>query len=167
MMHFLLQIYWLLERLTPAFLKFNQIRAIAICVFWRGDEILVAEGFDSVSQSVFYRPVGGGIEFSELSQQTIIREVREELGQDIKQVQLLGTLENIFTLQGIRKHEIVFVYQAEFCNRSIYDQEQITGHETFGLTFNAVWKSLDSFNERDRLVPDGLAELLLNQLSIT
>jgi 8-oxo-dGTP pyrophosphatase MutT (NUDIX family) len=166
-MHLLLQIYWLLERLTPAFLKFNRIRAIAICVFWQDDRILVAEGFDSVSQSVFYRPVGGGIEFGETSQQAIIREVREELGQDIKQVQLLGTLENIFTLQGIRKHEIVFIYQAEFCDRSIYEQEQIIGHETLGLTFNAIWKSLDSFDERDRLVPDGLAKLLSNQKSTT
>ena len=57
-------------------------------------------------------PWGGTIEFGERSEQTAIRELREEreeIGAEIKSLRLLGTLENIFTLDGNTGHEIVMV----------------------------------------------------------
>jgi len=52
----------------------DAIRALAICVFSNGNKILVSEGFDSIKQQLFYRPLGGTIEFGEHSSETIRRE---------------------------------------------------------------------------------------------
>ncbi|UOK56723.1 hypothetical protein MGI18_18195 [Bacillus sp. OVS6] len=38
------------------------IRPLVICPFQKNSRILVAEGFDE-SKGIFYRPIGGGIEF--------------------------------------------------------------------------------------------------------
>ena len=53
------------------------IRPLAICLFSRGDQILVAEGFDPVKDETFYRPLGGAIEFGERAVQTLARELSE------------------------------------------------------------------------------------------
>ena len=59
--------------------KKKRIRPLAICIFRNRDRILVAEGYDSVKDEYFYRPLGGGIEFGESSVETICRELREEI----------------------------------------------------------------------------------------
>ncbi len=41
------------------------IRALAIGVIRRGDELLVYEGHDASKNKTFYRPLGGGIDFGE------------------------------------------------------------------------------------------------------
>jgi len=58
----------------------SQIRPLAICIFRNNDRILVGEGYDPVKRETFYRPLGGGIEFGERAEETIRREVREEIG---------------------------------------------------------------------------------------
>jgi ADP-ribose pyrophosphatase YjhB (NUDIX family) len=73
----------------------NQILPLAICIFQNGDQIFVGEGYDPVKQETFYRPLGGGIEFGELAEETIHRELREEVGAEAVSVQYLFTLENI------------------------------------------------------------------------
>ncbi|WP_222868188.1 NUDIX domain-containing protein [Saccharophagus sp. K07] len=90
------------------------IRPIAICIFHNNGEILVSQGFDHVKGTYFYRPLGGGIEFGEISAQTIVREIREEIGAEVINLHLIGTLENIFTFQGIPSHQIIQVYDGEF-----------------------------------------------------
>lgn len=83
-----------------------------ICLFRNGDRILAAEGFDSVKQIQFYRPLGGGVEFGEHSRDALAREIKEELNAEIEDAQLLGVIENIFTHEGRQGHEVVFVYDA-------------------------------------------------------
>ena len=61
----------------------NKIRPLAICIFRKNDRILVAEGYDPVKNEHFYRPLGGGIEFGEYSEQTIRRELMEEIGAEV------------------------------------------------------------------------------------
>ena len=73
-------------------MKKDAIRAIAICVFRHGDKILAAEGFDSIKQQTFYRPLGGTIEFGEHSSETVRRELLEELGAEVTNLRYLGTL---------------------------------------------------------------------------
>lgn len=139
----------------------GKIRPLVICVFSRRGAILAAESYDSVKKEVFYRPIGGGIHFGESSQAALVREVQEEFGAEITLVCYLGTLENIFTYEGQPGHEIVQVYDAEFVDRSLYEQPWLVGREDSGLTFKAVWKPLSDFqNEAERLYPSGLFELL-------
>ncbi|MBD0335559.1 MAG: NUDIX hydrolase [Cyanobacteria bacterium Co-bin13] len=136
------------------------MRAIAICLFRHQGRILVSEGFDSVKQETFFRPLGGGIDFCETSRDAIVREIREELGAEIADVQLLGVLESIFLYLGKPGHEIVFVYDARFVDASLYDQEQLAVQEG-DLQFTATWKSLTEMTgPARRLVPEGLAALL-------
>ena len=85
----------------------KRIRPLAICVFHRNGRIIVNKSYDPVKHETFYRPLGGGIEFGETSAQAVEREIEEEIGAKVTKLQLLGTLENIFTYLGDPGHEIV------------------------------------------------------------
>jgi 8-oxo-dGTP pyrophosphatase MutT (NUDIX family) len=143
----------------------QKIRPLAIGVFSHGDKIFVFEGYDPAKDEVFYRPLGGMIEFGEYGREALAREIMEEIGQKITNLRYLGSLENIFVFDGERGHEIVLVYDGEFLDRSIYREEVVEGYEDDmgGLTFKAMWKSLDTFHDSEAapLYPDGLLELLL------
>lgn len=137
------------------------IRPIVICVFRCGDRILVAEGYDPTKDQLFYRPVGGGIEFGESSEEALRREIREELGVEIAKPHLLGVLENRFTFDGATGHEIVFVYDAGFRDRRLYDLPSSHGTEDDGVPFKIVWFDLAADHAGSPpLYPDGLRELL-------
>ena len=88
----------------------ERIRPIALCVFRRGDEILVFEGYDKVDEEVFFRPLGGGIEPGEHSEEAAVREIREELGSEITGLRYWGVTENIYTYNGRPGHAIAFLY---------------------------------------------------------
>ncbi len=91
----------------------RHIRPIAICVVKRGDSVFVFEGYDSVKNQTFYRPLGGAIEFGELGSDTVTREMREEIGADLVNLRYVAALENIFVLEGHPGHEIVLVYEGD------------------------------------------------------
>ena len=81
------------------------IRVIAICLFARDEQILVFQGFDREKGANFYRPLGGGVEPGETTEQAIVREMREETGAAITDLRLVDVLENIFTVDGRAGHE--------------------------------------------------------------
>ncbi|HEX9924826.1 MAG TPA: NUDIX hydrolase [Anaerolineae bacterium] len=138
-----------------------KIRPIAIGVFRQANKIFVFEGYDSVKDEVFYRPVGGGIEFGEHRRQALVREMQEEFAADITNLRHRATVENIFTNDGQPGHEIVFIYEAEFVDPAMYEEAVIMGKEDDGSLFRAVWKPLTDFqNDGPPLYPDGLLELL-------
>ena len=138
----------------------HQIRPLALCVFHHEGRILVNEIHDPVKDQTFGRPLGGGIEFGETSAQAIEREIREELGLEITNLRLIGTLENIFTHLGTPGHEIVQVYDGTFVDRSAYGKPCLPGRECDGVPFNACWRGRAHFSEHLPLYPNGLTELL-------
>ncbi|MBA2606151.1 MAG: NUDIX domain-containing protein [Acidobacteriota bacterium] len=142
----------------------TRIRPIAICLFRHGNRILVSEGFDAIKQDYYYRPLGGGIEYGESSREAVVREIREELGVEIENVQLIDVLENIFIYEGLQGHEIVFVFDAEFTNKSLYQLDEINGYQQeANIEFKAKWHSLSEFEKGiGRLVPENLAKLLIS-----
>lgn len=143
--------------------KKQKIRPLAICIFCRHNRILVAEGYDSVKEQRFYRPLGGGIEFGEWSTETICRELMEELNTEVDQESLkyLGAVENIFTFNGSPGHEIIMIYDGALKNSSLYEQAVIYGSEVDGEPICATWKDLEDFGEgKAILYPSGLLELL-------
>jgi 8-oxo-dGTP pyrophosphatase MutT (NUDIX family) len=145
-------------------MKKKRIRPLAICVFRDHNRILVAEGYDSVKDEYFYRPLGGGIEFGETSMETVCRELMEELNVQVDSESLiyLGTLENIFHFNGVAGHEIVLIYDGVLKEPGLYEQALITGKEANGENFQAMWKNIDEFGEgKSILYPTGLIELLI------
>ena len=136
----------------------NQIRPLAICLFSHNDKILVSEEHDPAKGETFYRPLGGGIEFGEHSMDTIRRELMEEIGAQVKDLVYLGTIENIFTFNGIPGHEIVQV----LVESGLYEQAVISGYEAdVNLSIKVMWKDLDEFGSgKSILYPQGLLELL-------
>lgn len=140
--------------------KKQRIRAIALCLLRRGNQILVHEGYDSISQQSFARPLGGGIDFGETSQQAVIREIREELGAAITAVKLLGMVESIFDYEGQPGHELVFVYDGEFVDSSFYGQEELMVVEG-KRQFTARWRSPEDLQRAGvHLVPEAILNLL-------
>ena len=138
----------------------EKIHPIAICVCRDGERILVAEYYDKDKGQTFYRPLGGTIEFGERGEETARRELGEEIGAELGELRYLGMLENIYTYEGRRGHEIVLVYDGRLTDPGLYLKEFIQGDE-LGEPFKAVWKRLDEFGPGlPPLYPDGLLELL-------
>jgi len=136
------------------------IRPLALGIVWRGDALLVCEWYDHVKGETFYRPLGGGIEFGERSQEALRREFREELGVELSGVRYLATLENIFTCNGQPGHEIVLLYEVTLADPTFYEQESFEMHEE-GELLTARWMPLRMFRASDLpLYPDGLLEYL-------
>lgn len=145
-------------------MKPNKIRPLAICVFRRNGCILAAKGYDSHKQQTFYRPLGGGIEFGETSAETVVRELREEINAEVKDLRYLGRLEDIFKFNGKKGHEIVLIYDGALVDESLYMQASIEGREDGDddPRFTAYWMALDDFRGKKAppLYPNGLLELL-------
>jgi len=139
-------------------MKEESARPLALCVFRKDRSIFVAEGFDKTKDEIFYRPLGGSIEFGEYGRETVARELREEIGADVTNIRYLGTLENIFVFEGRPCHEIVLVFEGKFVEKSFYKKKR--GLETTGR-MEAFWKPLDFFLKKEApLYPDGILSLL-------
>ena len=59
---------------------------------------------------------GGRIELGENSEETIKREIREEMQKEIEIKKYSGIIENFFILNEKKYHELFFIYNAEFTN---------------------------------------------------
>lgn len=141
----------------------RQIRPIALCVFRRENQILVAEGYDGKKKENYYRPLGGGVVFGEYSWETIRREIKEEIGEEIKNLTFIGQSENVYQYQGSPGHEIIFMFEGEFVNKSTYSKEILLGKEENGEEIRAVWKPISEFRRKKaRLYPEGLLEYLVH-----
>ena len=139
----------------------RHIRPIAICLFRDANRILVSDGWDAQKKNAYCRPLGGAIEFGESSADAVVREIREELGVEIRDLLLLGVLENIFTLDDKPGHEVVFVYDARFVDESLYQCATLPFHEDGWSSGEARWLDLTQTDEvKARLVPEGLANFL-------
>ncbi len=136
-------------------------RPLAICIFRKEDQVFVGELYDASKDEVFYRPLGGTIEFGEPARETVKRELQEEIDAEVANLRYLGALENLFTHEGASGHEIVLVYEGDFPDKAFYQAETVPAQEEDGMAFVACWKPLQEFREgKAPLYPDGLLSLL-------
>ena len=105
--------------------------------------------------------VGGRVKIGESSEQTLKREIMEEMGKKIEIIEYVSTIENFFEADDMPYHEIMFVYRVDFKNEE--DKKIIeTIHNVEGedeLRYD--WIDLDKIDEYP-LKPDILKELLRN-----
>ena len=87
-------------------MKFN-IRVAGIIV--NNDEYLIQKS----DSNDYYSLIGGRAQLGESTAETIIREIKEEIGISIspKDLKLIDVIENFFLLRGINMHELLFIYR--------------------------------------------------------
>ncbi|MFJ1763982.1 NUDIX hydrolase [Amycolatopsis sp. NPDC088138] len=136
----------------------STIRPIALGVIWRGDALLVFEGRDELKDETFYRPLGGGIEFGEVSQDALKREFVEELAADVTVGERIGVLENVYTWRGRQGHEIAFMFDAEFSDPGLYAKDEF---KILDDDATARWVDFADFRDGTKILyPRGLTRLL-------
>lgn len=101
----------------------------AMCLFRNGDKMLFSRGYDEVKKQRFLRPLGGHVEFGETGEETIQREMREELGCGVFDVKFLSVIENLFTYRGKQGHEIILAYEGRLVDKSLYQKSSFTFFE--------------------------------------
>ncbi len=138
--------------------KFKEIRPIVLGIAKRGNKILVSEGYDKVTKEVFYRSIGGGIEFLEESKDALKREFKEELNIDITVGKFLGIVENIFTYNGKKAHELILFYNVDIMDEDYKESYHIVddNNET-----DATWIDIDKFiNKELKIYPEQVFKFL-------
>lgn len=138
--------------------KFKEIRPVVLGIAKRGNKILVSEGYDEVTGEVFYRSVGGGIEFLETSKDALKREYKEEINVDVNVGEFLGISENIFVYNGKNAHELILFYTVEI-NDENYKEEYHTIDTN--CETHAMWIDIDKFVNGDlRIYPNEIYKYL-------
>ena len=142
----------------------QQISKIRVKVFGlirEKNRLFVSENYDNVKAEKFYRALGGSIEFGENSQTALKREFQEEVQADLTNIRYLGCLENFFSYNGKKGHEIVQVYECDFVDSNYYQLEKLAFFEADNSPCTAVWIDISRFQSGElRLVPDKFIDYL-------
>ena len=125
------------------------------------EKLFVSEDYDSVKKEIYYRALGGSIEFGETSHAALQREFQEEIQAELTNIRYLGCLENLFTYEGKPGHEIVQVYESDFVDSKFYQLERLVFFEADNSQHQAMWIDIYRFKSGElRLVPEQFADYL-------
>ena len=90
--------------------RFNfRVAAYVTC----GDKMLI-EHTDGVD---FANLIGGRVHLSENTIDAVKREIKEEIGVEVKKQKLMVIAENFFEWQGKKVHEMLFIYKVELAKK--------------------------------------------------
>ena len=116
----------------------REIEVKVMCVIKHDGKLLLSEGRDEMTGELFYRFLSGSLEFGEALEDGVRREMREELQCEIENLTLLRVIESIFTFEGQKRHQLVFLYQCDLKNHDLYNQPTIHIVENT-YAFDAKW----------------------------
>lgn len=132
----------------------SKIRVLALGIVRDGDRLFIAEGYDPIKQQPFYRVLGGGIDFGETSLDALKREFQEEIQAELKNIEYISCLENIFTYKGKQKHEIIQLYRCDFVDPQFYQIDEIKFAEGDRMK-RALWIEIQHFESHElKIVPE-------------
>lgn len=138
-----------------------KIRATALILVPYKKNLLVYPGYDKKTDEMFYRPIGGGIEFGESGSAAALREFREETGLEVCRPRRLGFLENIFNYRGRAGHEIVQVFLCDFADKKNYRQKSFSLVEGDRVLEDARWVPLENLlDAKTSFYPAGIKALV-------
>lgn len=102
---------------------------------------------------------GGRVEIGENSEETVKREIQEELGKQIEITGYVATIENFFEMNESKYHEIYFLHEIEFTNEE--DKKiNYTMHNAEGKEYlQYEWLDLDRIEEYN-ILPNCLKKVL-------
>ena len=136
--------------------KFKEIRPIVLGMVKKDNKVLVSKGYDEVKDEIFYRSIGGGIEFLENSKDALKREFKEELNVEIIVGEFLGISENIFTYNGKNAHELILFYDVEIKDEDYKEKFHIIDDK---CETDAVWIDVKKFINRElKIYPEKVLE---------
>lgn len=139
----------------------SRIRVKAMLIAVNGDATAHAVSLNAPTEENpdgYHRLIGGSVELGETHRTAIAREVDEELSAKIHELRHLGTIENIFRIDGEVGHEIVFVYAGRLDPEPASEGATLT--ESDGSVVPVVWRPLGDDGEELPLYPAGVVELL-------
>ena len=134
--------------------------------FIRVKAMLVAPNVDGTGHAVslnaataenpdgYHRLIGGSVEFGETHREAIVREVDEELGATIHDLEYLAAVENIFRIDGVLGHEIVFLYSGRLEPQPAEVSATLT--ESDGSVVPVRWRPVADEAEPLPLYPAGV-----------
>jgi ADP-ribose pyrophosphatase YjhB (NUDIX family) len=132
------------------------VKAMALISRPRDGALLVAE-YSGPDADPFHRLLGGHVEFGEYAADAVRRELMEEIAQPLRDLELLGVVENMFKWLGRGGHEVVFVFRAALEDPSAYEiAEQYIQDEREGPA-RVLWRSRAAVTPP--LYPDGVADM--------
>lgn len=143
----------------------TDIRVLALGAVYRDDELLCFEGESPDTGEVFYRLLGGGVEFGESSRDAVVREFDEELGVEFADPTHVGTFEQVFTYDDEPGHEVWRVYEGHIVEEWPYDHDSFTFVEPdIDMELLAQWMPVERLRDDDTTfyspdVLDALEEL--------
>jgi ADP-ribose pyrophosphatase YjhB (NUDIX family) len=142
-----------LINLTDGDTRFH-LRVAAVCI--HDSHVLLQASGD---ESQFILPGGHG-EVLEPSSESIRREMEEEYGVQVEVGRLLWVVENFFTDDGIRTHQIGVIYEVHLPSDCyLLDTSREYSGDDVGTPFVARWLPIVSLPDV-RLVPSFLCEAL-------
>ena len=103
-----------------------------------------------------YCVIGGRVEIGRTSEETAIREVKEEIGKDIAITGYVATLENFFYKAGKKYHEIYFLPKCELLDNNIDTSKVINNIE--GKELKYYWLEIDKLDQYE-IMPKELIEI--------
>jgi 8-oxo-dGTP pyrophosphatase MutT (NUDIX family) len=141
-------------------------RANTLGIILKNNYILLEEqkGKHSKGNGLFYRPIGGTIEYGDRSNETLLREYMEELGVEIIIKRYLTCIENIYKIDENVGHEITQLYLADFKDENLYQREIFTVREAKRITYVKMDSKRRCYYRKKVLYQDGLSELLKMEL---
>lgn len=129
------------------------VRASAVII--HNNKVLVHKNINSDHFAL----IGGRVEIGEDSENTIKREIKEELGKCIEVTGYISTVENFFEMKDAKYHEILFIHRAEFTNEEDkkieYTLKNVEGKDYLQYE----WLDLDKIEEYP-LLPEAVKEVL-------
>ena len=108
-----------------------------------------------------YALMGGRIAIGESSEDTIIREFKEEIGKEVEVIGYVGTVENFFEADSYKYHEIMFIYQLEFVNEEDKKIEDTIKNIEGNDYLQYEWLDLDKL-EKEPLKPEEIKQVIKN-----
>lgn len=109
-----------------------------------GNKILVEQN----KQVDYYGLPGGRCKLGEDSISAIIREMREETGEEMEYIRSVGILENFFISRYTNSpyHEILIIHELKFKNKDVYRKDNIINLEE-KKDAKFYWKEIDELNK--------------------
>lgn len=101
-----------------------------------------------LSKDDFYAFPGGRVEMLELTENTVVREMKEELGIDIKVERLLWIGESFFSIEQVKFHELCFYYLINRTGEMTYDGDSFYVKEGDN-SFEFKWIELEKLCDEE------------------